>query len=69
MHSLAKRLMSGEVADQRDIDFQRGFLEGARTVILKPEKALKGLEVAASAAYAASKLELLSEQEGESPYL
>lgn len=65
---VAKRLMAGFVVDQREIDFHRGFYEGALFVLEMPEKAEENLEAAARRAYAMTQLEQLNTELEESPY-
>ena len=48
---LAKRLMAGEEVSQREIDFQRGFAQGAEWVVGHPEQAEASLERAARKAW------------------
>lgn len=36
---LAKSILRGEVRDQREIDYERGFWDGATSVINRPENA------------------------------
>jgi len=59
---LAKRLMSGQVVDQREIDYQRGFYQGAEWVIGHPEEAEASLERAARRAWRMAQDELAQQQ-------
>lgn len=59
---LARRLMAGEVVDQREIDYQRGFIRGALEVIERPEQAIADLELAARRAWTAAQLEPISQE-------
>jgi len=68
MSVIARRLMSGEVVDQREIDFMRGFAEGALVIVEMPEEAEKSLERAAQSAWNRALQEQLTEEEGASPY-
>lgn len=68
MASLAKRLMRGEIVSQREIDYTRGFHEGAAWIISQPEEADKHLEAAARRAWTMVELELLRERKDDSPY-
>jgi hypothetical protein len=43
---LTKRLIAGEIVDQRDLDYQRGFWAGAFYVLDNPEKAEDSLKAA-----------------------
>ncbi len=65
---LARRLLSGDKVDQQEIDFHRGFYQGAFWVLGHPEQAENSLERAARQAYLALQLELTSEEDGASPY-
>lgn len=66
--SIARRLMSGELVDQREIDFNRGYYEGALNTLARPDKALENLEKAARHAWTLAQLELIAEEEEASPY-
>lgn len=66
---IARRLMSGQEVAQREIDFHRGFYQGALWVLGHPEEAEKSLERAAQKAWAAAKLEASIRDEGDSPYV
>lgn len=61
---LAKRLFSGVVVDQREIDFQRGYIRGALDTIQRPAEAIADLEKAARGAWVKAALELTTETEG-----
>lgn len=65
---LARRLMAGEGVDQREIDYYRGYYQGALDTVERPEKAEENLEKAARHAWALTQLELQAEAEEESPY-
>jgi hypothetical protein len=56
--NLARRLMKGEAIPQGEIDFHRGFYQGAEWVIGHPEEAEKSLERAASRAWREAESEL-----------
>ena len=55
---LAKRLMAGEEVSQREIDFHRGFYQGAEWVVGHPENAEASLERAARAAWRMAQKEM-----------
>lgn len=57
-----------EDVPQREIDWHRGFFAGAIFVLTRPEMAERSLETAARMAYVAAQEELLTAEEGESPY-
>lgn len=65
---IAKAMMRGDVVDQRQIDFERGYYQGALETVERPEKAWENLEGAARRAWFATQMELLSEEEELSPY-
>lgn len=67
--SLTSALWRGEVVDQRQLDYTRGFYEGARWLIETPEQAEASLEQAASKAWRLTQIELAREAEEASPYL
>lgn len=58
---IIRRLKSGEVIDQREIDHHRGFLEGAVFAIKHPEVAEVNLEKAARLAWILAQRELEAE--------
>lgn len=53
---LTGRLLRGEIVDQREIDYQRGFFAGAEFVLDQPEKAESNLETAARQAWVMTQL-------------
>jgi hypothetical protein len=61
---IARRLMAGEPVDQREIDYHRGFYQGAEWVIGHPEEAEASLERAARKAWRMARQEL-AEREAE----
>lgn len=67
--SIASRIASGKVVDQREIDYKRGFYEGARWIIDTPEQAEASLEAAAREAWRLTQLEMAREAEEASPYI
>jgi hypothetical protein len=66
---IARRLMQGEPVDQREIDFHRGYFWGALDTLERPEKAEENLEKAARKAWTMAQLEVLNNEEDESPYV
>lgn len=66
---LVSRQMAGEVVSQREIDYYRGFYDGAQWVIGVPENAEISLEAAAREAWRLTQLELAKRAEESSPYL
>jgi hypothetical protein len=40
----ASRIKSGEVIDQREVDFMRGKFEAVRVIVKQPERAARHLE-------------------------
>lgn len=69
LSTVARRLMAGELVDQREIDFQRGYFRGALDVAERPEKAVADLERAARQAWVEAQLEVITEEESETPYV
>ena len=69
LYRLASRIMAGDLVDQREVDFHRGYYRGALDTVERPEKALADLEKAARFAYTQAQLEVYSEQENETPYV
>lgn len=69
MTNIASRLMSGEQVPQDEIDYRRGFYEGARWIVEHPAQAEAALEIAAQEAWKQVHREALLQQEQESPYL
>lgn len=67
--ALTKRQMAGEEVSQREIDFNRGFFQGALWALGHPDQAMTSLERAARQAWLAAELEVLTEEEGDSPYV
>jgi hypothetical protein len=51
MEGFARRLMAGELVDQREIDYHRGFYQGAVWILAHPEEAEAALERAARNAW------------------
>lgn len=68
MLSLSKRIMRGEEVSQREIDYHRGFYDGAKYAVLIPEVALANLERVAREAWKLQDSEETDDQEW-SPYL
>lgn len=66
LHTLARRLMTGWQPDLREIDFHRGFYEGVRAVLERPEEAEQNLELVARRAWQTAQL---AESEEEPPYV
>jgi hypothetical protein len=67
MLKMARGLMAGNVADQRQIDYMRGYYAGSLDVVNIPMQAAESLERAAVKAYRKA---LFEEAEGaEAPYL
>lgn len=64
---VAKRLMAGYDVSTLEIDYKRGYYQGALDTLLRPEKAWENLEKAARRAWLRQS-EMLSEKEGEVPY-
>ena len=60
---IARKILTGGEVDQREIDYMRGYIEGAMFVVMRPEVAERNLELAGRLAYALGKREL--EAEGE----
>lgn len=65
---IARRLMSGEIVPQREIDYNRGFYDGAHYAVAHPDKAVASLEHAAAIAYELKLDEELVDAVGQSPY-
>lgn len=68
MAGLAARLMGGKPVSPEELAFHRGFYAGADWIIGHPEKAMESLERAASHAHTLLQVELLKQEEDESPY-
>lgn len=66
--SFARRLMVGEIIPQREIDYNRGFYDGAFYAVAHPDKAVASLETAARIAYELKLGEELVAQADQSPY-
>lgn len=69
MLRLARRLMAGEVVSQRELDYNKGFYDGAYYAVAHPEKAITSLEHAAIAAWELKLDELGAEAQSSSPYI
>lgn len=65
---IAKRLMRGEPVSKEEIDFHRGFYQGAEWVIGHPEEAEASLERAARRAWRMAQEELAKQAEDDSAY-
>jgi hypothetical protein len=68
MQGLASRLMEGEAVTQSEIDYRRGFFDGAEWAASHPKEAIKSLERAAERAYSLAQINWPSTEEGTSPY-
>ncbi len=66
---IAKRLLGGEIVDQREIDFHRGFYAACNYVTGIPEVVEDNLARTARMAYALSLAEQEQESLEDSPYL
>jgi hypothetical protein len=69
MEGIASRLMRGEKIESSEIDFRRGFYQGARYVVEHPAQAEAALEMAAQEAWKMVRREAALQQEQDSPYL
>lgn len=70
MESVTRRLVKGERVPQDEIDYRRGFYDGARWIIEHPAQAEASLEAAAQRAWREVRREQLLQQEADSsPYL
>lgn len=69
METVTARLMRGERVEQTEIDYRRGFYEGARWILEHPAQAEAALEEAAQAAWREVQREALLQQELDSPFL
>lgn len=61
--------MSGTVVSQREIDYNRGYYDGAIYAVSHPAMAEAALEKAATAAWALGLAEIEAESLEDSPYL
>jgi hypothetical protein len=68
LKALCRRQMAGEVVDQREIDYMRGWQDCLDYLVSTPELALEKLEQVAKTAYALATVEQLQAEEDESPY-
>lgn len=68
MDKFAQQLMRGEVVDQRVIDYNRGFYDGARYAVLIPEVALANLHRVAEQAWTLGMAEELTYDQEAVPY-
>lgn len=60
---MAKRLMSHAVIDQREIDYFRGYYDGAKDLLDRPQQVVESLEVAAKRAFALAQAEMLATED------
>lgn len=69
MEGVATRLLAGEKVTQEEIEFYRGFYQGAVFVLQHPEHAERNLERAARVAWLLVQSEVAAEAEEDSPYI
>lgn len=65
MDNIANRLMAGGEVSQREIDYRRGFFDGAQRIIEQPEVSFINLESQANRAYLEAELRVNSQEELE----
>lgn len=69
MALIAHRLWNMIEVDPLEVAFQRGYITGAIETVERPETAMKGLELAARAAWLVARAEAQDDPGDESPYL